>query len=138
MSKVDQKTKKQLSVNTFSHASQASSQVPARPNYQPPATKQNLPPALPDHTREVAPIEPEYADLLKPKESPLKHHLLPVAAIVVFSLVLVVIFHMTKPAAQEPGRNVSSDYEEEKICHDLGDGTQSCTTRTKVRKSIRN
>lgn len=130
MAKVDQKSKKQLVVNPSPH------NLPLRPGFNCPVVKQSQPPAVTGNSREVMALDAKYADLLKPKEFNFKSHFLPIGAILVFSLVLVVVFHTTK--SPEPAqRNVSSDYEEEKVCVDHPDGTKSCTTRTKLRKSFR-
>lgn len=127
--------------------------LPTRPSYNVPANKQNLPPAQTENSREVAPLEAQYSDLLKPKEVNFKAHLIPVAAIFVFSLVLVVIFHVSNPPGKTGiGRGVSgdlndlsngayqsqtADYQEEKVCVDHPDGTKSCTTKTKLHRAFR-
>lgn len=152
MSKVDSKTKNQVSLNV-----QKTENFPTRPNYNPPAQKQNLPPAHLSNSREVAPLEAKYSDLLKPKEVNYKAHIVPVIAIFAFSLVLAVIFHTnssTKDSALGPGnrgpsgeemsdlsnssyQSQSADYQEEKTCVDHPDGTKSCTTKTKLHRSFR-
>ncbi|AZZ36111.1 hypothetical protein CIK05_04655 [Bdellovibrio sp. qaytius] len=148
MSKVDFKTKKPL-VTT----AQKTENFPTRPSYNVPANKQNLPPAHAENSREVMPIDAQYSDLLKAKEFNFKAHILPVAAIFVFSLVLVVLFHFTNPPGKAgAGRGVSgdlndlsngqyqsqsADYQEEKVCVDNSDGTKTCTTKTKLHRAFR-
>lgn len=150
MSKVDSKTKNQLVTG-----SKKAEQFPTRPSYDPPAQKQNLPLAHSENSREVMALDAKYSDLLKPKETNFKAHLLPIAAIFGFSLVLVVLFHVTNPPANKgfgSGRGVSgdlndlsngsyqsqsADYQEEKVCVDNADGTKSCTTKTKLHRSFR-
>ncbi len=149
MSKVDSKVKNPL----VKSERKAAENLPTRPSYNVPANKQSLPPAHFENSREVAPLEAQYSDLLKPKEMNLKAHLLPVAAIFVFSLVLVVIFHVSNPPGKVgSGRGVSgdlndlsngayqsqtADYQEEKVCVDHPDGTKSCTTKTKLHRAFR-
>lgn len=150
MSKVDSKTKTQLVARP-----QKAEQFPKQSSYNPPAQKQNLPPAHIENSREVMALDAQYSDLLKPKEVNFKAHVLPIAAIFAFSLVLVVIFHVTNPPSSKglgPGRGVSgdlndlsngqyqsqsADYQEEKTCVDHPDGTKSCTTKTKLRRSFK-
>lgn len=155
MSKVDSKTKKQLVAGP-----QKTEQFPTRPSYNVPAQKQNLaqPPAPlnhPDNSREVMALDAKYSDLLKPKEVNFKAHIIPIAAIFAFSLVLVMLFHVTNPPSNKvlgPGRGVSgdlndlsngsyqsqsADYQEEKTCVDHPDGTKTCTTKTKLHRAFR-
>lgn len=150
MSKVDSKTKNQLVTGP-----QKTEQFPKQTSYNPPAQKQNLPPAHIENSREVAALDAQYSDLLKPKETNFKAHLIPVFAIFAFSLVLVVLFHATNSPSGKalgPGRGVSgdlndlsngsyqsqsADYQEEKTCVDHPDGTKSCTTKTKLHRSFR-
>lgn len=148
MSKVDSKTKNQLVAGP-----QKVEQLPTRPSYNVPAHKQSLPPANIENSREVMALDAKYADLLKPKEFNFKSHILPVAAIFVFSLILVVIFHVSNPPGKVgAGRGVSgdlnnlsngqyntqsADYQEEKVCVDHPDGTRSCTTKTKLHRAFR-
>lgn len=152
MSKVDSKTKNQVSIST-----QKAEQFPTRPSYNPPAQKQNLPPAHLENSREVAPLEAKYSDLLKPKDVNYKAHIIPVVAIFAFSLVLAVIFHTNSsnkdnvlgPGSRGPSgeemsdlsngkyQTQSADYQEEKTCVDHPDGTKSCTTKTKLHRAFR-
>lgn len=152
MSKVDSKTKNQVSLNV-----QKTENFPARPNCSPPAQKQNLPPTHFNSSREVAPLEAKYSDLLKPKEVNYKAHIVPVIAIFAFSLVLAVIFHTNSsntgstlghgnrgPSGEQMSdlsngsyQSQSADYQEEKTCVDHPDGTKSCTTKTKLHRSFR-
>ena len=150
MSKVDSKTKNQLVAGP-----QKAEQFPTRQSYSPPAQKQNLPPAHIENSREVMALDAQYSDLLKPKETNFKAHIIPVFAIFAFSLVLVVLFHTTNPPKSQavgPGRGVSgdlndlsngsynsqsADYQEEKTCVDHSDGTKTCTTKTKLHRSFR-
>jgi len=148
MSKVDSKAKNQLVTGP-----QKGEQFPTRPSYNVPAHKHNLPPANLENSREVMALDAQYSDLLKPKEFNFKTHILPVAAIFIFSLVLVVIFHVTNPPGKvDAGRGVSgdlndlsngqynsqsADYQEEKVCVDHPDGTKSCTTKTKLHRAFR-
>lgn len=148
MSKVDSKTKNQLVTGP-----QKTEKFPTRPSYNVPANKQNLPPAIQENSREVVALDAQYSDLLKPKEFNFKAHLIPVAAIFVFSLVLVVIFHVSNPPGKVgSGRGISgdlndlsngqyssqsADYQEEKVCVDHPDGTKSCTTKTKLHRAFR-
>ena len=148
MSKVDSKYKKPV-VTT----APKSENFPTRPSYNVPANKQNLPPANIENSREVVALDAQYSDLLKPKEFNFKAHLIPVAAIFVFSLVLVVIFHVSNPPGKVgAGRGVSgdlndlsngqyqsqsADYQEERVCVDHPDGTKSCTVKTKLQRSFR-
>lgn len=148
MSKVDSKTKKQLVTGP-----QKTENFPTRPSYNVPANKQNLPVANIENSREVLALDAQYSDLLKPKEFNFKSHILPVAAIFVFSLVLVAIFHVSNPPEKVgSGRGVSgdlndlsngqyssqsADYQEEKVCVDHPDGTRSCTTKTKLHRAFR-
>lgn len=148
MSKVDSKAKNQLATGP-----QKAEQLPTRPSYNVPAHKQNLPLANIENSREVLALDAQYSDLLKPKEFNFKSHILPVAAIFVFSLVLVVIFHVSNPPGKVgSGRGVSgdlndlsngqynsqsADYQEEKVCVDHPDGTKSCTTKTKLHRAFR-
>ena len=150
MSKVDSKTKNPLVARP-----QKAEQFPTRPSHNPPAQKQNLAPAIAENSREVAPLSPQYVDLLKPKEVNFKAHIVPVVAIFAFSLVLVMIFHVTNPPSGKglgPGRGVSgdlndlsngsyqsqtADYQEEKVCVENADGTKSCTTKTKLHRAFR-
>lgn len=145
MSKVDPKTKKQL---------MTPNNLPLRPGSSCPVVKQSLPPARTDNSREVMPLDAKYSDLLKPKEFNFKTHILPIGAILVFSLVLVVLFHANNSPNKNlgPGRGVSgelndlsngayqtqsADYQEERVCVDHPDGTKSCTTKTKLHRSFR-
>lgn len=148
MSKVDLKTKKQLVTGP-----QKPEQLPTRPSYNVPAHKPNLPLANIENSREVLALDAQYSDLLKPKEFNFKAHVIPVAAIFIFSLVLVVIFHVSNPPGKVgSGRGVSgdlndlsngqynsqsADYQEEKVCVDHPDGTRSCTTKTKLHRAFR-
>lgn len=150
MSKVESKTKNQLVTGP-----QKTEQFPKQTDHNLPAPKQNLPPASIENSREVVALDAKYSDLLKPKETHFKAHLIPVFAIFAFSLVLVVLFHATNPPSGKalgPGRGVSgdlndlsngsyqsqsADYQEEKTCVDHPDGTKSCTTKTKLRRSFR-
>lgn len=104
--------------------------------------------------RSVSALPAEYSDLLKPKEPAFdfKKQILPVGAILAVSLVLAFLFNL-KQAPQTPQtRGVSgqlndlsngqysqqsADYETEKTCVDHPDGTQSCTTKTKLKRSFR-
>ena len=147
MSKVDQKSKPNLPVDALKEQN-----LPARANYMSPAVKQQSSlPAIPG-SREVMPLDAKYSDLLKPKETNFKAHFLPVAAIVVFSLILVVLFHMSNPPSAGVSRGVagnlndlssgqytqqSADYDQEQVCVDQGNGTKSCTTKTKLHRSFR-
>lgn len=150
MAKVDVKTKNQLVTGP-----QKAEQFPARANHLHPAQKQNLPPAIIENSREVVALDAKYSDLLKPKETNYKVHLIPVMAIFAFSLVLVVIFHSTSkdgsvgpgnrgPSGSEMGdlsngqyQSQSADYQEEKTCIENSDGTKSCTTKTKLHRSFK-
>jgi len=148
MSKVNSKYKKPIVVTA-----QKTENFPTRPNYNVPANKQSLPPANFENSREVVALDAQYSDLLKPKEFNFKAHLIPVAAIFVFSLILVVIFHVSNPPGKVgSGRGVSgdlndlsngqyqsqsADYQEEKVCVDHPDGTKSCTTKTKLHRAFR-
>lgn len=148
MSKTDSKYKKPAVL-----ISPKSENLPTRPNYNVPVNKQNLPAAHTENSREVVALDAKYSDLLKPKEFNFKAHIIPVAAIFVFSLVLVVIFHVTNPPNKVgAGRGVSgdlndlsngayqsqsADYQEEKVCVDHPDGTKSCTTKTKLHRAFR-
>lgn len=153
MSKIDSKTKNPLVTRP-----QKAEQFPTRASYNPPAQKQNLPPAHPENSREVAPLSAQYTDLLKPKEVNFKAHIIPVVAIFAFSLVLVMIFHVTNPpkdkdlsgletrgpSGEEMSdlsngsyKSQSADYQEEKVCVDHPDGTRSCTTKTKLHRAFR-
>lgn len=150
MSKVDSKTKNQLVTGP-----QKAEQFPARQSFNPPAQKQNLPPAILENAREVAPLDAKYSDLLKPKETNFKTHIIPVIAIFAFSLVLAVIFHSNSsknglgagnrgPSGDEMGdlsngqyQSQSAEYHEEKTCVDQADGTKYCTTKTKLHRSFK-
>lgn len=148
MSKADSKSK-----NPLVTTAQKSENFPTRPSYNVPAHKQNFVPTVPESSREVMALDAKYSDLLKPKEFNFKAHILPIAAIFVFSLVLVGIFHVTNPPGKVgSGRGVSgdlndlstgqyqsqsADYQEEKVCVDHPDGTKSCTTKTKLHRSFR-
>lgn len=103
--------------------------------------------------RQVQPLNAEFTDLLAaPKpQFQFKSQFLPVAAILVFSLVLVLFYHYGK-TTQSTARGVAgnlndlsngqylkqaADYSEEKVCTEHSDGSKTCTTKTKLRREFR-
>lgn len=105
--------------------------------------------------RTVSPLPAEYTDLLKPKTEPFsfEKQILPIGAILVFSLALVFLLNLGKNPNRNPTSHgisgqltdlsngeytrQSADYEQEQTCVDHPDGTKSCTTRTKLKRSFR-
>jgi len=126
-----------------------------RPQFNSPAQKNNHQLAQTDHERNVSSLPAEYTDLLKPKTEPFsfEKQVLPIGAILVFSLALVFLLNLGKnSSANSAGRGISgqltdlsngeytrqsADYEQEQTCIDQPDGTKSCTTRTKLKRSFR-
>jgi hypothetical protein len=108
---------------------------------------------LAHNERQVQPLNAEFTDLLAaPKpQFQFKSQFLPVAAILVFSLVLVLFYHYGKsPLNSARGvagdlndlsngqyQKQAADYSEEKVCTEHSDGTKSCTTKTKLRREFR-
>ncbi len=103
--------------------------------------------------RQVQPLSAEFTDLLAAPQSQFqfKSQFLPVAAILIFSLVLVLFYHYGKSPANS-ARGVAgdlndlsngqylkqaADYSEEKVCTEHSDGTKTCTTKTKLRREFR-
>lgn len=127
----------------------------ARSNSEPLAHRFANEPVIPNAERSVAPISPEYADLLAAPRSnfEFKAHFLPVAAILFFSLILVLFYHFnSNKSGPGIGRGVAgnlndlsnghyekqaADYSEEKTCIDHDNGTKTCTTKTKLRREFR-
>ena len=103
--------------------------------------------------RQVQPLSAEYTNLLAAPKSQFqfKSQLLPVAAILIFSLVLALLYHSgksTSSSARGVAGNLNdlsngqynmqaADYSEEKICNEHSDGTKTCTTKTKLRREFR-
>lgn len=105
--------------------------------------------------RAVTPLSAEYTNLLAAPKSDFqwKFHILPVAAILIFSLVLVLFYHFnSRNNASNSGRGVAgdltnlsngqydkqaADFTEEKTCIDHTDGTKTCTTKTKLHREFR-
>lgn len=106
--------------------------------------------------RAVAPLDAQYSDLLKAPDKPtfdFKQQLLPLAVILLFSFVLVALYSFSNSkSGPGEGRGVAgdlndlsngrfikqaADYSEEKVCVDHPDGTQTCTTKTKLRREFR-
>ncbi len=110
---------------------------------------------VPHGERSVAALSAEYTDLLAAPKSNLnfKTHFLPVAAILFFSLALVLLYHFnSNKSGPGAGRGVAgslndlsngryekqaADYSEEKVCTEHSDGTKTCTTKTKLRREFR-
>lgn len=108
---------------------------------------------LSNSERQVQPLSPEYTDLLAAPKSKFqfKSQILPVAAILIFSLVLVFFYHFGKSppnSARGVAGNLndlsngqylkqSADYSEEKVCTEHSDGTKTCTTKTKLKREFR-
>ncbi len=108
-----------------------------------------------NNERTVEPLSPQYTDLLSAPKSnfEFKTHFLPVAAILFFSLVLVLFYQLnSNKSGPGTGRGVAgnlndlsngryekqaADYSEEKTCIDHTDGTKTCTTKTKLRREFR-
>jgi hypothetical protein len=130
-----------------------------RPNLGPLAHRSANELVLPNGERSVLPLSAEYTDLLAAPKSTFefnqifKQHFLPVAAILFFSLVLVLFYHFNSNKSEpRAGRGVAgdlndlsngryekqaADYTEEKVCTDHNDGTKTCTTKTKLRREFR-
>ncbi len=126
-----------------------------RPNSGPLAHRSANELAIPNGERSVAPLSAEYTNLLAAPKSTFefKSHFLPVAAILFFSLVLVLFYHFNaNKSGPGVGRGVAgdlndlsngryekqaADYSEEKVCVDHDDGTKTCTTKTKLRREFR-
>lgn len=126
-----------------------------RPNSGPLAHRSANELAISNGERSVAPLSPEYTNLLAAPKSTFefKSHFLPVAAILFFSLVLVLFYHFnSNKSGSVIGRGVAgdlndlsngryekqaADYSEEKVCVDHDDGTKTCTTKTKLRREFR-
>lgn len=66
---------------------------------------------------------------------------LPILGIFFFSLALLAIAHLNSAKERTPAEfrlpEESADYLEEKVCVDHPDGTKSCTTKTKLKRSFR-
>lgn len=104
--------------------------------------------------RAVESLPAQYTDLLKSKSEPFnfEKQVLPIGAILVFSLALVFLLNLGKNSNTQQVRGISgqlndlsngaysqqsADYEQERTCVDHPDGTKSCTTRTKLKRSFR-
>ncbi len=104
--------------------------------------------------RQVQPLSAEYTNLLAAPKSQFqfKSQLLPVAAILLFSLVLALLYHSSEKSRSNTARGVAgslndlsngqylkqaADYSEEKVCTEHSDGTKTCTTKTKLRREFR-
>lgn len=136
-----------------SPALQKGQPLPTRSTYEAPALKneRSLSALPPDRqAREVAPLEAKYTDLVAAEKVPFefKQHLLPIGAILLFSLVLVAMYNWNSKSQRSVSGNLndlsevqytsqSADYEQEQVCVDQADGTKSCTTKTKLRRSFR-
>lgn len=126
-----------------------------RPNSGPLAHRSQNELAIPSSERSVEALSPEYTNLLAAPKSAFdfKSQFLPIAAILVFSLVLVLFYNFNhKNQGPGDGRGVAgdlndlsngryvkqaADYSEEKTCIDHDDGTKTCTTKTKLRREFR-
>jgi hypothetical protein len=127
----------------------------SRPNSGPLAHRSANELTVPQGERYAAPLSPEYTDLLAAPKSNFnfKTQFLPVAAILFFSLVLVLFYHLNATkSATGIGRGVAgdlndlsngryekqaADYSEEKVCTEHSDGTKTCTTKTKLHREFR-
>lgn len=152
MSKAYSKTKNQLMKEPLKVEN-----YPTRPSFHPPAQKQNSPAAHFETSREVAALDAQYSDLLRPQEVNYKAHVIPVVVIVAFSLGLAAVLYSKNSSPKEASgylgrgptseelsdlstgkyQSQSADYQEEKTCIENTDGTKSCTTKTKLRRSFR-
>ena len=127
----------------------------SRPFSGPLAHKSQNELVIPSSERAVTALSPEYTNLLAAPKSTFnfKSQFLPIAAILVFSLVLVLLYNFNhKTQGPSEGRGVAgdlndltngkytkqaADYSEEKTCIDHDDGTKTCTTKTKLRREFR-
>ncbi len=118
------------------------SSAPAHQQAGPLARRQNQLPAEKNQERAVQPLDAKFADLLSAPKSvfDFRSQILPIGAILFFSLVLVLFYHFSGGGAAAnkagEGRTVSGEYSEEKVCTDHSDGTKTCTTKTKLRRQF--
>ena len=144
-----------LQKNNLSHKQGQSSLDRSKFNAPATQSKSSHHLSLASQERNVSSLPAEYTDLLKPKTEPFsfEKQILPIGAILLFSLVLVFLMNLGKNSSSNPvGRGISgqltdlsngeythqsADYEQEQTCVDHPDGTKSCTTRTKLKRSFR-